>query len=98
MTLDLGAKKQKLKKRLKFFAIASADSILMARSKAIKKNTKELAANEKTKVKAKLKRKARNRIEKRLQRKGKAKVKVKATATSEDGAAATDTVKVRLKD
>jgi hypothetical protein len=97
-TLDLGAKKQELKKKLKFFATASADSTLVARGTAIKKKTKELAANEKTKVKAKLKRAKRRRLANELEEKGKAKTKIKATATDQSGAEATDKVKVRLKD
>ncbi len=55
LTLDLAAKKQELRKKIKFFATASADSTLVATGKAIKKTTKQLAANEKTKIKAKLK-------------------------------------------
>jgi hypothetical protein len=51
LTLDLAAKKQELKKRLRFFATVSADSTLVARGKAIKKKATELAANQKTKVK-----------------------------------------------
>jgi hypothetical protein len=98
LTLDLGAKKQELKKKLKFFATASADSTLVARGTAIKKKTKELAANEKTKVKAKLKRAKRRRLANELEEKGKAKTKIKATATDQSGAEATDKVKVRLKD
>src|SRR5215218_6059505 len=98
LTLDLAAKKQKLKKKIKFFATASADSTLVARGKAIKKKTKELAANEKTKIKAKLKRAKRDQLANRLEEKGKAKTKVKATATDQSGATATDKVKVKLKD
>ena len=64
----------------------------MARGTAIKKKTKELAANEKTKVKAKLKRAKRRRLANELEEKG------KATATDQSGAEATDKVKVRLKD
>ena len=70
----------------------------MARGKAIKKKTKELAANEKTKIKAKLKRAKRDQLANRLEEKGKAKTKVKATATDQSGATATDKVKVKLKD
>jgi hypothetical protein len=98
LTLDLGAKKQELRKKIKFSATASAASTLVATGKKIKETTKQLAANEKTKVKAKLKRKARNRLEEKLDKKGKAKVKVKGTATGQGGAEATDTVKVKLKD
>jgi glucose/arabinose dehydrogenase len=97
LTLDLGAKKQKLRKKIKFFATASADSTLVVRGKAIKKKTKELAANEKTKVKAKLKRAKRKWLANRLD-KGKARVKVKATATTQSGTEATDKVKLKLKD
>jgi hypothetical protein len=98
LTLDLAAKKQELRKKIKFFATASVASTLVAQGKAIKETTKQLGANEKTKVKAKLKRKARNRLEEKLEESGKAKVKVKGTASDQSGQAATDTVKVKLKD
>jgi preprotein translocase subunit YajC len=98
LPLDLGAKKQELRKKLKLFATVTADSTLVATGKAIKETTKELAANEKTKVKAKLKRKQRKKLANKLDKKGKAKVQVKATATDQSGATATDTVKVKLKD
>lgn len=98
LTLDLEAKKQKLKKKLKVFATASLASTLGAEGKKIKDTTKQLAANQETKVKAKLKRKARNRLEEKLEEKGKAKVKVTGAATTQSGAEATDKVKVKLKD
>jgi hypothetical protein len=98
LTLDLGAKKQELRKKIKFFATASAASTLVATGKKIKDTTKPLAADQKTNVKAKLKRKARNRLEEKLEKKGKAKVKVTGTASDQTGTAATDTVKVKLKD
>jgi hypothetical protein len=98
LTLDLGGKKQKLRKKVKFSATATAASVLVATGKAIKETTKELAAGEKTKVKAKLKRKARNRLEEKLDKKGKTKTKIKATATDQSGGTATDKVKVKLKD
>jgi hypothetical protein len=98
LTLDLKAKKQELRKKIKFSATASAASTLVATGKKIKETTKQLAANEKTKVKAKLKRKARNRLEEKLEESGKAKVKVKGTAIDQGGATTTDKVKVRLKD
>ena len=95
LTLDLEPKKRKLRK-LKFFATANVASTLVARGKEIKKTTKQLAANQETKVKAKLKRKARERLGK-LEEKGTAKFKVEGTATTQSGAEATDTVKVKLK-
>ena len=98
LTLDLDAKKQELRKRIKFFATASVASTLVAEGKKIKETTEQLAANQETKVKARLKRKARNRLEDKLEDKGKAKVKIEVTATSPSGADATDTVKVKLKD
>jgi hypothetical protein len=94
LTLDLGAKKQKLKKKVKFSATASVASTLTAEGKKIKDTTTQLAADQKTTIKAKLKRKALNRLEE----KGKGKVKVEGTAASQSGTAATDTVKVKLKD
>jgi Trypsin len=98
LTLDLEAKKQKLRKKIKFFATATVASTLVAKGKKIKETTGQLAANQKTKIKAKLKRKARNRLEEKLEEKGKAKVKVEATVINQSGAKATDTVKVKLKD
>ena len=98
LTLDLEAKKQKLRKKLKFFATTRVASTLVATGKKIKGTTEQLAANQETKVKAKLKRKARNRLEEKLEDKGKAKVKIQGTATNQSGAEATDTVKVKLKD
>ena len=98
LTLDMAAKKQELKKKLKFTATASVTSTLVAKGKQIKDTTEQLAANQRTKVKAKLKRKARNPLEEKLEEKGKAKVKVTGTATTQSGAEATDTVKVKLKD
>jgi hypothetical protein len=93
LTLDLGAKKQKVRKKVKFSATASIASTLTATGKKIKETTKQLAANEKTTVKAKLKRKALNRLEE----KGKGKVKIEGTVSDPTGTA-TDTVKVKLKD
>jgi hypothetical protein len=94
LTLDLGAKKQKVKKKVKFSATANVASTLVAEGKKIKEGTTQLAANQKTTIKAKLKRKARNRFEE----KGKGKVKVEGSASTPSGVAATDTVKVKLKD
>jgi hypothetical protein len=98
LTLDLAAKKQELRKKVKFSATATVASALVVTGAAIKGTTKELAAGEKTKVKAKVKRKARNRLEEKLDKKGKTKTKVTATATDQSGATATDKVKVKLKD
>jgi N-acetylglucosamine-6-sulfatase len=98
LTLDLEAKKQELKKKIKFFATASVTSTLVAESKKTKDTETQLVASQKTKIKAKLKRKARNRLEEKLDEKGRAKVKIAGTATTQSGAEATDTVKVKLKD
>jgi Trypsin len=98
LTLDLRAKKQELRTKLKFFATATVASTLVSQGKAIKDTTKQLAANQETKVKAKLKRKARRRLEEKLDKRGKAKTKVEATASNQGGATATDAVKVKLKD
>ena len=98
LTLELKAKKQELRKKLKFSATSNIGSTLVATGKEIKKTTKQLAANQKTTLKAKLKPKARQRLEQKLEEKGTAKVKVKGTATAEGGTTATDTVRVRLKD
>ena len=93
-TLDLSAKTQELRKKVKFFATATAASTLVAEGKKIKETTKQLAANEKTEIKAKLKRKFSNRI---LER-GKGQVKIEGTATDQGGSSATDTVEVKLRD
>jgi hypothetical protein len=93
LTLDLGAKKQKVKKKIKFSATANVASTLVTEGKKIKETTTQLAANQKTTIKAKLKRKARNRFED----KGKGKVKVEGSASTPSGVAATDTVKAKLK-
>jgi plastocyanin len=93
LTLDLEARKQELREKLKFFATASVASTLTAEGKAIKETTKQLAANQEAVVKAKLKRKALNRFEE----KGKGKVKITGTVSDPSGTA-TDTVKVKLKD
>jgi glucose/arabinose dehydrogenase len=98
LSLDLKAKKQRLRKRLTFFATASVDSTLVATGEAIKRRTKELAANQKSEVKVKLERAMREQLQKRLDKKGKAKVKLTATATDQSGGTAIDTIKVRLRD
>ena len=99
LTLDLKAKKQELRKKIKFSATATVTATLLVTGKKINKGTtKDLVANQEAKVKAKLIPKARKRLEEKLDRKGKAKVKVIGTATTQSGAEATDTVKVKLKD
>jgi Trypsin len=97
LTLKLSAKTQRLGKKLKFFATASADSTLVASGKAIKEKTKALEANDKTIVKAKLKRAKLRRLRNRLEKKGKAKAKAQATATDQSGVTATDRVKVKFR-
>ncbi len=98
LTLDLAAKKQELRKKVRFFATASVASTLVAKGKKIKETTEQLAANQKTKVEARLKPKARRQLEETLEKTGKAKVKVEGTATTRSGATVTDTVTVKLKD
>ena len=51
-TLDLSAKTQEHRTKIKFFATATAASTLVADGKDIKETTKQLAANEKTEIKA----------------------------------------------
>jgi hypothetical protein len=97
LTLDLVARKQELRRKLTFFATASADATLVAKGKVIKKTTKRLAANQKTKVKAKLKPAKRRRLANELDGKGSVKAEVKATATTKAADRATDQVKVKLK-
>jgi plastocyanin len=98
LTLDMAAKKQELKKKLKFTATASVASTLVAEGQKIKDATEQLAANQRTKVKTKLKRKARNLLEEKLEEKGRAGVKVTGTATAQSGAEASDTIKIKLTD
>jgi plastocyanin len=98
LTLDMAARKQELKKKLKFTATASVASTLLAEGKKIKDARERLAANQRTEVKAKLKRMARNPLEEKLEEKGRAGVKVTGTATTQSGAEATDTIKVKLTD
>ena len=92
LTLDLSAKTQELRKKVKFFATATAASTLIATGKAIKETTKQLAANEKTEIKAELARKFVNQAVEGDR------VKIKGTATDQSGTAATDTVKVKVTD
>jgi hypothetical protein len=97
LTLDLDAKKQELKKKLTFFATANLDSTLVAEG-SVKQTTKQLVANEKTKVKASLKSKARKKLDKKLDKSGKAKAKVEAGAATAAGSSTIDEIKVKLKD
>ena len=48
LTLDMAAKKQELKKKLKFTATASVASALVAEGKKVKDTTEQLAANQRT--------------------------------------------------
>jgi lysophospholipase L1-like esterase len=96
--LTLDAKKQELRRKLKMSITVDTDSILVAKGKAIKHTTEEVAANKKTKIEAKLKRKAKKKLAKELTTKGEAKTKIRATATTEAGGTATDKLKVKLRD
>ena len=89
---------QELTKKLKLFATVTVASTLVVDGKQIKETRKELAANQKTSVKAKLKRKSWKKLARELDRKGKAEVKITASARSQSGVAASDRVKVKLKD
>jgi Tol biopolymer transport system component len=95
--LNLESKKQKLRKRVKFFATASADATLVIAGKKINEQAQELVAGQRTKVTAKLKRKARKRLKKKLERKRKAAVALSGTATIASGLTVTDELKVKLK-
>jgi hypothetical protein len=97
LALDLDAKKQELKKKLKFSATTNVDATLEAGG-SVKKTTKQLAAGEKAKVKAKLKGSKRARLEEKLASSGKAKAKVEALATDQFGNADIDEIKVKLTD
>jgi hypothetical protein len=95
LALDLDAKKQELKKKLKFSATTNVDSTLEAGG-SVKKTTKQLAGGEKTKVKAKLKGSKREKLEEKLASSGKAKAKVEALATDQFGNTDIDEIKVKL--
>ena len=95
LKLDLTANKQELKKKIKFFAAANGDSVLIAKGD-VKRKTKQLAVGEKTKVKAKLKKKVFKRLKKRLNQGKKAKAVVKGKATTSSGLVAKDKVKVKF--
>jgi hypothetical protein len=97
LTLDLDAKKQELKKKLKFFATTNVDSTLEAGG-SVKKTTKELDAGEKTTVKANLKGSKREKLADKLATSGKAKAKVETVATDEFDNQAVEEIKVKLKD
>jgi uncharacterized cupredoxin-like copper-binding protein len=91
-TLDLSAKTQELRKKIKFSATASADSTLTVEGSKIEETTTQLAANEKTEIKAELTRKFRNRAVEGDR------VKIEGTASDQSGAVATDTVKAKVTD
>jgi hypothetical protein len=95
LTLDLDAKKQELKKKVKFFAQASEDAS-MAVGGGVKVTERELVAGERRKVKAKPKN--RGKLVDKLATTGKAKVKVQAEATSESGDTDRDKVTIKLRD
>jgi GDSL-like Lipase/Acylhydrolase family len=97
-TLDVTAKKQRLRRKVTVSATVDTDSTLVAKGKAIKQTTEELAANKKTKIEAKLKRKPKNKLAKKLESKGRAKTNITATVTTKAGGTATDKVKVTLRD
>jgi hypothetical protein len=96
-TLDLDANKQKLRKKLTFFATTDVDTTL-AVAGSVKPTTKQLQGGERTKVKAKLKSSKRKQIAKKLDKKGKAKASVEAIATTDAGGLAISEIKVKLRD
>ena len=79
-TLDLSAKTQEHRTKIRFFATATAASTLVADGKDIKETTKELPANEKTEIKAELTRKFHKQVEQGDR------VKIEGTATDQSGA------------
>jgi hypothetical protein len=97
LTLDLDAKKQELKKTLKFSATTNHDSTLAARG-SVKRKVVDLAAGDKTKIKAKLKKSKRAQLEEKLARTGKAKAKVEVSVEDEFSDTAVDEIKVKLTD
>jgi hypothetical protein len=95
LTLDLDAKKQELKKKVKFFAEANEDAT-MAIGGGVKVTERELVGGDRRKVKAKPKN--RGKLVNKLATTGKAKVKIQAEAVSESGATDRDKVTVKLRD
>jgi hypothetical protein len=94
-TLDLDAKKQELKKKVKFFAESDQDATLVVGG-GVKTTDRELVAGERRKVKAKPKK--RGKLERKLANTGKAKVKIEAAATNDAGSTAVDQITVKLRD
>ena len=97
LVLDLGAKKQELRKTLTFFATTNVNSKLEAGG-SVKKTTRGLAAGKKTKVKAKLRKSTREKLADKLAASGKAKAKVEALATDQFGNTDIQEIAVKLKD
>jgi hypothetical protein len=93
-TLDLSAKTQELRTKVKFSATATAASTLVAEGKKIEETTKQLAANEKTEIKARLTRKFLHRMSDRNH----GQVKIESTAADQGGSSATDAVEFKLRD
>ena len=94
-TLELDAKKQELKKKVKFFAESNQDATLVVGG-GVKTSERELVAGERRKVKAKPKK--RGKLARKLANTGKAKVKINAAATNDAGSTAVDQIKVKLRD
>jgi hypothetical protein len=94
-TLDLDAKKQELKKKVKFFAESNEDATLVVGG-GVKTSQRELVAGERRKVKAKPKKLG--KLVKKVANTGKAKVKINAAATNDAGSTAVDQITVKLRD
>jgi hypothetical protein len=94
-TLELDAKKQELKKKVKFFAESNQDATLVVGG-GVKTSERELVAGERRKVKAKPKK--RGKLARKLANTGKAKVKINAAATNDAGSTAVDRINVKLRD
>ena len=94
--LKIKAKRQALKKKLKFTATSTTDATLVA-SGGIKTKTVELKANVATPIKALIKVGVRKRLAALLDDGRKAKVKVNGTVTDVTGATTTTKTKAKLK-
>jgi hypothetical protein len=94
-TLELDAKKQELKKKVKFFAESNQDATLVVGG-GVKTSQRELVAGERRKVKAKPKKLG--KLVKKVANTGKAKVKINAAATNDAGSTAVDQITVKLRD
>jgi hypothetical protein len=107
LTLNLAAKRQKLRKRVALTAavrvVGSAHSAgthavtLVVGGKAIRRTTRRLVVGKRTTVRARFKRAARKRLARRIDRRGTARTRIVGAAVDESGRAARGRVRVRFR-